>query len=156
MRVYVASSWRNTRQPAVVAALRAAGHAVYDFRHPAPGNEGFQWSAIDPAWRAWTPEAFLAALEHPLAVDGFALDWAALTACDACVLVLPCGRSAHLELGVAAGAGKRTVILLADGEPELMYRLADAVCTTIDMVVVAVTRHERDRRVSASPQEPTP
>lgn len=36
MNIYVASSWRCARQPAVVAALRAAGHEVYDFKNPAP------------------------------------------------------------------------------------------------------------------------
>ena len=34
MKIYVASSWRNERQPDVVQALRNAGHDVYDFRHP--------------------------------------------------------------------------------------------------------------------------
>lgn len=33
-RIYVASSWRNKYQPEVVAALRKAGHKVYDFRNP--------------------------------------------------------------------------------------------------------------------------
>ena len=33
-RIYVASSWRNKYQPEVVAALRKAGHGVYDFRNP--------------------------------------------------------------------------------------------------------------------------
>jgi len=47
------------------------------------------------------------------------------------VLVLPCGRSAHLELGWAAGQGKRTAILL-DGPqvtPELMYKMVDHIST---------------------------
>ena len=45
---------------------------------------------------------------------------------DTFVLVLPCGKSAHLELGWAVGAGKRTAILLEDPvEPELMYRMVD-------------------------------
>lgn len=30
-------------------------------------------------------------------------------------MVLPCGKSAHLELGWAVGAGKRTIILLEEG-----------------------------------------
>jgi hypothetical protein len=47
MRIYVASSWRNTLQPSVVALLRQEGHSVYDFRHPAQGNDGFSWSRID-------------------------------------------------------------------------------------------------------------
>ena len=31
-KIYVASSWRNTFYPEVVARLREAGHDVYDFR----------------------------------------------------------------------------------------------------------------------------
>jgi len=31
-KIYVASSWRNAQQPAVVNALVAAGNEVYDFR----------------------------------------------------------------------------------------------------------------------------
>lgn len=34
MKIYVASSWRNTYYPSVVSALRDAGHDVYDFRNP--------------------------------------------------------------------------------------------------------------------------
>ena len=63
----------------------------------------------------------------------------ALDACEACVLVLPCGRSAHLELGHASGAGKRTIVLLAEGcEPELMYRMCSALCATVDEVLAAL------------------
>lgn len=46
----------------------------------------------------------------------------------AMVLVLPCGRSAHLELGWAVGAGKPTCILMAPNqEPELMYRMVGSI-----------------------------
>lgn len=43
-RIYVASSWRNSRQPEVVRALREVGHHVYDFRNPSKGDTGFAWS----------------------------------------------------------------------------------------------------------------
>ena len=33
MNIYVASSWRNQKQPDVVTALRENGHTVYDFKH---------------------------------------------------------------------------------------------------------------------------
>lgn len=135
MRIYVASSWRNASQPAVVQAVRGAGHAVYDFRSPRPGDHGFHWSEIDAGWQGWTPHVFRQALAHPVAASGFKMDMDALVACDACVLVLPCGRSAHLEAGWASGAGKRLIILLAEGcEPELMYRMAE-LATTIEEVV---------------------
>lgn len=138
LSIYVASSWRNPQQPAVVAELVAAGYQVYDFRNPEPGNDGFRWTEIDPEWKSWSPEAFRLALDHPVAVDGFSLDMKALAACDVCVLVMPCGRSAHLELGYAVGAGKKTIVLLADGEPELMYRMVDFLCTSMDEVLQAL------------------
>ena len=138
MRIYVASSWRNPTQPVMVTTLRDAGHEVYDFRNPRPGDNGFHWSEIDPNWQRWTPSQFRQPLHHRFAVRGFKSDMEALQACDACVLVLPCGRSAHLEAGWAAGAGKRLIILIADGcEPELMYRMAE-IATTVDEVVAVL------------------
>lgn len=138
-RIYVASSWRNGMQPAVVQTLRAAGFEVYDFRNPEPGNTGFAWSEIDPAWLGWTPERFVELLDDQVAVEGYALDFAAMNWADTFVLVLPCGRSAHLELGWAAGASKQTVVLMSDEgfEPELMYRMCDRlVTTTFDLLGV--------------------
>jgi hypothetical protein len=133
VRVYVASSWRCEWQPGVVERLREDGHDVYDFRNPAPGRHGFAWSEIDPEWQLWGWQAYLAALRHPIAEAGFALDRDALRDADATVLVMPCGRSAHLELGYACGAGQRTAILLAgDEEPELMYLLADFVTASLE------------------------
>ncbi len=153
MNVYVASSWRNRYQQGVVAKLRRMGFDVYDFRNPGPGNDGFAWADCDPEagllQRSGVPShtvpipvhRFLAMLEHPLAVDGFACDMAALERADAVLLVQPCGRSAHLELGWAAGAGKWTGVLLPeDIEPELMVKMCDLVACKLDMLA-AHMRH---------------
>ncbi len=136
MKVYVASSWRTESQPGVVGLLRSAGHQVYDFRFPskegpegAPGC-GFSWSEIDHEWQSWSPEQYREALNHGTAQRGFAADQAALDWCDACLLILPCGRSAHLELGYCAGKEKLTVVYIPDAtgfEPELMYLLCDVI-----------------------------
>lgn len=139
MRIYVASSWRNeVAHRGAVDALRAAGHDVYDFRNPAPGDTGFAWRQIDPD-RDWLkdPTHFRAGLAHPIAQHGFRLDMSALANAEATVLVLPCGRSAHLELGYAVGAGQRTLVLLDSpmSEPELMYLACDALCVSIGEVV---------------------
>ena len=125
-KVYVASSWRNAYQPSVVKTIRGAGHDVYDFRNPAPGDHGFHWSEIHPNWLQWSTQEFASGLDHPLAVDGFDKDRGALDWCEVCVLVLPSGASSHLEFGYAAGQGKRTAILAPQTgiEPELMYRFA--------------------------------
>lgn len=132
MNIYVASSWRNLLQPGIVLALRRCGHEVYDFRHPSVDNKGFAWSDIDPNWQRWTPEQYRKALQHPIAIHGYGLDIAALRACDACVLVLPSGRSASWEFGYAMGQGKRGYVVQFDGiEPELMYREA-TIITSLD------------------------
>lgn len=124
-RIYVASSWRNTIQPSVVEALRAFGHEVYDFRHPPDGGDGFHWSEIDPAWMQWTVEEYVEALSTPIAQRGFESDKAGMDWANTCVLLLPCGRSAHLEAGYMAGQGKRVIPMfpLPSTEPELMYLL---------------------------------
>lgn len=122
MRIYVASSWRNELQPEIVNLLRRTSHEVYDFRNPAPGNHGFGWSAIDPEWQNWTPEQYRQALHHPIAQRGYGFDKQALDACEACVLVLPSGRSASWEFGYAVGANKLgAVVMFEPCEPELMY-----------------------------------
>lgn len=132
-KIYVASSWRNPIQQEIVRVLREAGHEVYDFRNPAPGNRGFAWSEVNQDWLNWTPEQFIADLYsgHPAVERGFAFDKAALDWSDTCVLVLPCGRSAHLEAGYAVGQGKLTLFYLHPDkfEPELMYLLGQG-CVT--------------------------
>ena len=172
-KIYVASSWRNKYYANVVDRLRAAGHEVYDFRHPPsvmPGTNqasapvtptnvtlsaregsspsapppvtlspsegspsGFHWTDVDPAAANWTFAQYAAGLTHPLAERQFKNDIEALTWADTCVLVLPCGRSAHTEAGWMAGRGKKVIAYIPEMvEPELMYKLFDAVVGSLD------------------------
>jgi len=143
MRIYVASSWRNETQQNVVKELRSAGHQVYDFKNP-PGGTGFSWSEIDPNWLEWTNKEFVNALAHPIAERGFNSDFDAMQWADACVLVLPCGRSAHSEAGWMQGSGKPTFIFSpGNHEPELMYKMFEKVCTTLDEVTEGLKDLER-------------
>lgn len=139
MKIYVASSWRNDRQPSVVGALRKSGHEIYDFRHPAPDNNGFHWSEIDPEWQGWDSDSYIAGLNSPIAEQGFKYDWDAMEWSEACVLVLPSGRSSHLEAGYYSGSlGKKLIILLNDSnpmEPELMYKMADLLTSNISEAI---------------------
>ena len=135
MRIYVASSWRNKQQPHIVEALRSAGHKVYDFRDPGPRSGGFQWTLLDPEWKSWDIEAYRKALEDPIAFEGFWLDFGAMNWCEVCVLVMPCGRSAHLELGWAVGACRHTAVLLTDAEPELMYKMCNYITDNIEDLI---------------------
>ncbi len=132
MKIYVASSWRNQYQPKVVKELEANGHEVYDFKDP---DAGFHWSSIDPDWKSWTPQEYVEGLKHPLAKRGFDTDFAAMCWADIFVGVQPFGRSASLEMGWAAGQGKKTILLLDNGEPELMVKMLDYICTDMNQVL---------------------
>lgn len=147
-RIYLASSWRNPQQPQAVQMLRDAGHEVYDFRHPKPEDTGFSWGDIDAEWLNWTPKEFIGGMKHPIAQAGYTSDKNALDWCDTCVLLLPCGKSAHLEAGYAIGQGKPTLVVLHPDrfEPELMYLLAGSptsVVSDISEMLTAVNALER-------------
>ncbi len=135
MKIYVASSWRNGHQQNVVDVLRNVGHDVYDFRNPKEGNRGFHWSEIDPDWQKWTPDQYVRALNHPIAKSGFKSDFDAMKWADICVMVLPCGRSAHTEAGWMKGAGKPVFVFqISPEEPELMYKIYDGVMTSFKIL----------------------
>lgn len=144
--IYVASSWRNALQPSVVAALRDNGFGVYDFKNP-PAGTGFAWEEVgldhsNPldgkpgAADLSDVDEFLSALEHPRSRAGFASDFQAMRRADAIVAVAPCGRSAHLELGWGAGAGRHTAVLLDNPcTPELMYLMVDHLAPSIESLL---------------------
>lgn len=136
-RIYLASSWRNEYQPALVDTLRLAGHEVYDFRNP-PGRTGFAWKQIEDGWQSWSIERYRQLLTtHEDCAAGFAADKAGLDWSDICVLLLPCGRSAHLEAGYAVGQGKKTIIYLKpeDFQPDLMYLFGTIVVNDDELLV---------------------
>lgn len=134
MKIYVASSWRNPRHDSVVKVLIEHGHKVYNYR-TADGAKGFSWADIDPNWKNLTIEQYRKHSRHLAARTGFLLDYSAMQAADACVLVEPSGKSSHMEAGWFAGCGLKVIVLLAEGEePELMYHLADYICESVDEV----------------------
>jgi len=136
--IYVASSWRNEYQQAIVSILRKEGYGVYDFRNPGPGDRGFAWSEIDPLWKLWRMDQIRSALENPIAKTGYLKDFTAMSTCDIGVLVLPAGTSSHMEAGWIVGAGKPLIIycpIFERVEAELMHRMAAAiVCDTTELV----------------------
>ena len=139
IKIYVASSWRNEYFPEVVEKLREAGHNVYDFRNPPSGDPGFKWSSVSEDYMKWSPEQYREMLQHPKAERQFHNDIEAMEACDTCVLVLPCGRSAHTEAGWFAGRGKKVLAYIpTKQEPELMYKLFDGVCCSIEELIEAL------------------
>lgn len=137
MKIYVASSWKNLLQPAIVSALRRIGHEVYDFKNPAEGDHGFHWSQVMPGYVRGSkgdPVAYREALKHPIAQAGYGKDITALRWCDAVVYVMPCGRSASWEFGYAMGQGKRGYVVMFDNdEADLMFSEATILTSMNDL-----------------------
>lgn len=147
MKIYVASSWKNVYQPEVVNRLLAFGFDVYDFRNPMDINDfgkdnGFHWSEVDSNWKQWTYQEYSNALDRDFARSGFNKDFTAMQECNACVLVLPCGRSAHIEAGWCKGNGKQLCIYIpqemtfkGENDAELMYKLADYLSNDLSAII---------------------
>ena len=130
-KIYVASSWNNKHQQQLVALIRSHGHQVYDFHHPDDQKECFWWTDLDPKWKEWGLEQITKALSHPKTERGFQRHFNAIREADVCVLLLPCGRSAHTEAGWLKGLDKKVVVLMEQPqEAELMYKLFDKVMAT--------------------------
>jgi hypothetical protein len=136
-RVYLIGSLRNPALPDVAHELRSRGHEVFDNWH-AVGPEA------DDHWRAYHKargNTMLEALRSPEAVHTYELDRRWLDWCDTAVLVLPAGRSAHMELGWAIGSGREGHVLLETPDPErwdVMYQFAAGVHPDRDSLLEAL------------------
>src|ERR1035437_1756850 len=105
-KIYLASSWKNKYFEETFIAL-SKEHDMYNFKNPSPGDYGFNWSEVDSSWSSWNVNNFINRLNSDKAKIGFKHDYDALTWCDTGILLLPSGRSAHLEAGYLIGQGKQ-------------------------------------------------
>ena len=128
MKIYVASSWKNDDQQKVVQYLRLKEHEVYDFKNPDKNDHGFSWSQIDKNWKEWSVDQYINKLNYYIPSSGFEKNFNAMKWADVCILVLPCGRSAHTEAGWMAGKGKKVFVYIPEYDtPELMYKIYDGI-----------------------------
>lgn len=133
-RIYLIGSLRNPAVPAIAWQLRQAGHEVFDDWFAAGPEADDWWQRYEQKNRGHT---FSEALKGHAAQHVFHHDKRHLDRCDTAVLVLPAGKSGHLELGYMIGQGKPGYILL-DKEPErydVMYCFATGVFTDIGRLV---------------------
>ena len=83
-----------------------------------------------------TTQDYINKLDHEWAQYGFNRDYDAMKEADVCVLVLPCGRSAHTEAGWMAGAGKKVIAYIPEKqEPELMYKVFDCITDSLEEII---------------------
>lgn len=133
MRVYIIGSLRNPKIPELGNALRADGMYAFDDWYGAGHEADDQWLLYERTrGRSYEEALYGEAANHIFTFDKRHLDDS-----DAGVLVMPAGKSGHLELGYLAGKGAETYVLF-DGEPErwdVMYQFANKVFFNQDELV---------------------
>ena len=123
--VYLIGSLRNPKVQELGNRLRSEGFDVFDdWFSPGPATDSF-WQDYEKA----RGRTFAEALQGHHAKEVYNFDKRHLDRCDVAVMLLPAGKSGHLELGYTIGKGKPGYILM-DGEPErydIMYQFATGI-----------------------------
>lgn len=124
--IYLIGSLRNPRVPEVAMVLRASGYDVFDDWYAAGPEADDKWQAYEELRGRHYGDALAGyAARHVYHFDRFHLD-----RCNVGILLMPAGKSGHLELGYMAGQGKPTFVLFEEGPParwDVMYQFANKV-----------------------------
>lgn len=145
--IYLIGSLRNPEVPTIANKLRAEGFEVFDDWYAA-GPEA------DDKWRDYEKErghSYQQALKGHAAKNVYNFDRTHLTNATDVVLVLPAGKSGHLELGWALGKGKRGYILLDNPERwDVMYQFATGVFDKLEDLICELNLSRSSSTPSAS------
>lgn len=125
MKLYLIGSLRNPEVPLLANRIRDLGFDVFDDWYAAGPEADDCWQAYEEARGHHYGEALCGyAAEHV-----FRFDLYHMTEANAAVLLLPAGKSGHLEFGYILGQEKPGYILFPE-PPErwdVMYQLATGV-----------------------------
>ncbi len=141
MKVYLIGSLRNPEVPIVANKIRAAGHECFDDWFAAGPEADDKWQAYEQGRNHTMAEA----LDGLAAQHVFKFDREHLDRADVAVLLLPAGRSGHLELGYMLGRGK-TGYIVYPSPPErwdVMYNFATGVYTEVEPVIERISAMEQ-------------
>lgn len=121
-KLYLIGSLRNPEVPKVGSWIRALGIDVFDDWYAAGPEADDKWKEYEQSrGRDYVDALHGLAAEHVHEYDKYHLDNS-----DGALLLLPAGRSGHLELGYIIGQGKPAWILLPDDHDrwDVMFRFA--------------------------------
>lgn len=139
MKLYLAGSLRNPRIPVIGNRLRQEGFDVFD--------DWFAGGKIaDDEWQAYETirgHSYIEGLRGEAARHVFEFDFKHIQASDAMVIVAPCGKSTHLELGWVLGTGRPGWVLLEQSPDrwDVMLRWATGVFSDIESLCQAIKEH---------------
>jgi nucleoside 2-deoxyribosyltransferase len=127
MKIYLASSWKNVMLVRDFAeCLRERGYEVDDFTDDSNGRFSFSFNKLPEIEK----HNAISVLKFPEVQQAFTEDKKWIDWSDCVLMILPCGKSAHLEAGYAKGQGKKLIIYQKHyplGEFDVMYGFADLV-----------------------------
>lgn len=149
LRVYIAGSFRNAvlcREAGAI--LRDAGFSTYVFCDE--GSEAFKHSTAireKNLINSFTP---MSALQNEHIQTIYDLNMTELSQADVVVLILPCGKSAHMEAGWIKGVEGRLIIYgdMLKGEFDAMYGMADLVTNNFDEVAHKLNEYRTMKNVT--------
>ncbi|MBX4187450.1 MAG: nucleoside 2-deoxyribosyltransferase domain-containing protein [Candidatus Doudnabacteria bacterium] len=131
----IISRWRNREKvEELTDKIRAKGKSVYSFIEGDGSNHKLKDSEQNHA-----PDEFMKKYESitdwqndPAVREIFDIDMNALREAEAVVLLLPAGKSSHIEAGVAYGLGKKLILIGEQKETESLYLIFNKFYKTID------------------------
>ena len=111
--IYIIGALRNPKIPEFANELQAQGFEGFaDWFSPGPDADDYLRDYSKARGLSYAGALKSYAARHIFEFDKYHLD-----RCDAVVMLMPAGKSGHLELGYAIGCGKPGYILF-DSEPE--------------------------------------
>jgi len=133
MKIYLIGSLKNNSIPLIANRLREVGFEVFDD----------WWSGGYEADDKWQEHEKIRGRNYKEALYGhhaddiFHFDLTHLKSSDLVVMVMPCGKSGHLELGWFLGTGRPGYVLF-DKDPDrydIMYRFANDVYFDLEELI---------------------
>lgn len=126
---FIASRWRNRDQVLeLTKKLREKGKTVYCFlenlhvKHRIDSDPEEVMKLFEK--RDW--------LKDPYIKELFDYDIQAERESECLILLLPAGKSAHIEAGIAYGMGKKCILIGEQRDAESLYLIFDEYYPTID------------------------
>ncbi len=132
---FIASRWRNKKEVLELARkLEKKGKRVFNFIE----SDGAQYQLKEKE-ESMDPEDFMNYFESipnwqksNAIREVFDVDMNSLRVSETIILLLPAGKSAHIEAGVSYGMGKKTILIGEQKKAEPLYMIFDEMYPTIN------------------------
>jgi hypothetical protein len=124
VKIYLASSWKNKELlRSINTQLKSLGHNVDCFCSADGRRTVFNFKQL----KYDVKRDNISIRQEEIVKKAFEEDKKWLDWCEALIMFLPCGKSAHLEAGYAKGKGKKVYFVgsFPVGELDVMYGFAD-------------------------------